>query len=115
MINHGTRGGYYAHRRLSSPTCDACRAAINEYVKEYRAKNGLSKNRQREKIRRMATAILREKYPEDYKKQLELCRVEFSSSGERDKRRRKATSALRDAHREEYEELLEQLKVDDTE
>ena len=47
-------------------------------------------------------------------KQLELCRVEFSSSGERDKRRRKATSALRDAHREEYEELLEQLGTDGT-
>lgn len=71
MINHGTRGGYYAHRRLKNadPThkiCDACRAAINQYVQEYRAKNGLSRNREREKIRRQALAALREKYRDEY-------------------------------------------------
>ena len=66
MINHGTRGGYYAHRRLSDPPCDDCRAAINEYVKEYREKHGLSRNREREKIRRQALAALREKYRDEY-------------------------------------------------
>lgn len=66
MINHGTRGGYYAHRRLSDPPCDECRAAINEYVKEYRAKHGLSRNREREKIRRQALAALRENHREEY-------------------------------------------------
>lgn len=66
MINHGTRGGYYAHRRLSDPPCDECRAAINEYVKEYRAKNGLARNREREKIRRQALAALRDKYRDEY-------------------------------------------------
>ena len=70
-INHGTRGGYYAHRRLpeGSPgrePCDACREAINEYVKEYRAKNGLARNREREKIRRQALAALRDENRERY-------------------------------------------------
>lgn len=65
-INHGTRGGYYAHRRLSDPPCDACRAAINEYVREYRERKGLSRNRERDKIRRQALAALREAHREEY-------------------------------------------------
>lgn len=71
MINHGTRGGYYAHRRLSDPPCDACRAAINEYVREYRAKNGLARNREREKIRRRALAALREIHRDEYERLVE--------------------------------------------
>lgn len=66
MINHGTRGGYYAHRRLSDTPCDACRAAINEYVREYRAKNGLARNREREGYRRKALAALRDAHREEY-------------------------------------------------
>lgn len=66
MINHGTRGGYYAHRRLKDPPCDACRAAINEYVRAYRAKNGPGRSRERERIRRQALAALRDKYREEY-------------------------------------------------
>ena len=71
MINHGTRGGYYAHRRLghddpNRKPCDACREAINEYVREYRAKNGLARNREREKIRRKALAALRDLHREEY-------------------------------------------------
>lgn len=71
VINHGTRGGYYAHRRLSDPPCDDCRAAINEYVKEYRAKNGLTRNREREKIRRKALAALRDNHREEYDRLVE--------------------------------------------
>ena len=66
MINHGTRGGYYAHRRVSEPPCEECKAAINEYVREYRAKNGLARNREREKIRRMAMATLRDNHRDEY-------------------------------------------------
>jgi hypothetical protein len=80
MINHGTRGGYYAHRRLSDPPCDECRAAINEYVKEYRAKHGLARNREREKIRRQALAALREKYRDEYESLVE--EFEAESVGE---------------------------------
>ena len=65
-INHGTRGGYYAHRRLSIPTCRACRDAINKYVKEYRSRKGASRDRSRDKIRRKALATLREKYRDEY-------------------------------------------------
>lgn len=65
-INHGTRGGYYAHRRMSEPPCDACRKAINGYVREYRAKNGLARNREREKIRRKALAALRDAHRKEY-------------------------------------------------
>lgn len=71
MINHGTRGGYYAHRRQSEPPCDDCRAAINEYIREYRAKNGLARNRGREKIRRMALAALRDAHRDEYERLVE--------------------------------------------
>jgi cytidine deaminase len=71
MINHGTRGGYYAHRRHSEPPCDACREAINEYVREYRAKNGLARNREREKIRRKALAALRDAHRDEYDRLVE--------------------------------------------
>lgn len=71
MINHGTRGGYYAHRRQSDPPCDACREAINEYVREYRDKNGLARNREREKIRRQALAALRDLHREEYERLVE--------------------------------------------
>lgn len=85
MINHGTRGGYYAHRRLSDPPCDECRAAINEYVKEYRAKNGMYRNRLREKIRRKALAALRDKYRAEYEAliteiEIEQARAEEAAS-----------------------------------
>lgn len=76
MINHGTRGGYYAHRRLNDPPCDECRAAINEYVKEYRKKNGLSRNREREKIRRKALAALRDAHRTEYEMLVEQFEVE---------------------------------------
>jgi ribosome-binding protein aMBF1 (putative translation factor) len=76
MINHGTRSGYYAHRRLSEPPCDACRTAINEYIREYRAKNGLSRNRIGEKIRRKALIVLRERHREEYDKLLGELRAE---------------------------------------
>lgn len=76
MINHGTRGGYYAHRRLNDPPCDECRAAINEYVKEYREKNGLSRNREREKIRRKALAALRDAHREEYEMLVEQFEAE---------------------------------------
>jgi len=68
MINHGTRGGYYAHRRQSEPPCDDCRAAINEYIREYRARNGMARNREREKIRRKAMAALREAHRVEYER-----------------------------------------------
>lgn len=71
MINHGTRGGYYAHRRLSETPCDACRAAINEYVREYRAKNGPGRSREREKVRRRALAALRDNHREEYESLVE--------------------------------------------
>ena len=65
-INHGTRGGYYAHRRLSDPPCDECRAAINEYVRNYRDKNGTARNRENERIRRRALAVLRDRHRDEY-------------------------------------------------
>lgn len=65
-IKHGTRGGYYAHRRLKSEPCDECREAINEYVREYREKNGLARNRERDQIRRKALATLRDRHRAEY-------------------------------------------------
>lgn len=70
-INHGTRGGYYAHRRVGSTPCEACREAINGYVKEYREKNGTDRNKLRETARRKALAVLREKYRKEYDKLVE--------------------------------------------
>lgn len=71
-INHGTRGGYYAHRRQSDPPCAECRAAINEYVREYREKNGVYRNRERERVRRKALATLRERYRSEYEQLVKL-------------------------------------------
>jgi hypothetical protein len=76
MINHGTRGGYYAHRRLGEPPCDDCRAAINEYIREYRAKNGLARNRAGERRRRRALAALRNRHREEYEELLEELEIE---------------------------------------
>ena len=76
MINHGTRSGYYAHRRMGDPPCDACREAINEYVREYRAKNGLARNRAGEKIRRKALAALRDRHRDEYEDLLDEFRME---------------------------------------
>lgn len=66
MINHGTRGGYYAHRRLKITPCDACREAINEYVQDYRARTGRDRDRTKDKIRRKALAILRDIHRLEY-------------------------------------------------
>jgi cytidine deaminase len=79
-INHGTRSGYYAHRRLSETPCEACREAINEYVKEYRAKNGLARNRAGEKIRRKALAVLRDRHRDEYEELVEEFRVAEEAS-----------------------------------
>lgn len=65
-INHGTRSGYYAHRRQGSTPCAECREAINEYVRAYRRKNGTNRNREGDRIRRKAVNILRDKYREEY-------------------------------------------------
>jgi len=35
-INHGTYGGYQAHRRHGEEVCEACRIANNTYRREYR-------------------------------------------------------------------------------
>jgi len=76
VINHGTRSGYYAHRRLSEPPCDACRAAINEYIRDYRSRTGLTRNRAGEKIRRKALAALRDRHRDEYEELLEEFRAE---------------------------------------
>lgn len=66
MINHGTRGGYYKHRRLSEEPCESCREAINEYVRDYRSRPGNERDRTRERIRRRALAELRERHREEF-------------------------------------------------
>jgi cytidine deaminase len=71
MINHGTRSGYYAHRRRSEPPCDACREAINEYLREYRARTKENRSRNREKIRRRALSALRDAHREEYERLVE--------------------------------------------
>lgn len=108
MINHGTRGGYYAHRRLSKPSCAACRAAINEYVREYRKRNGLERNREREQIRRKALAALRDTHRDEYEMMKDRIRQEGTERNA-EKIRRRALAELRDTHREEYEMLVEQI------
>lgn len=66
MINHGTSGGYYAHRRMQESACDACKDAINEYLRKYRATKGGDRVRTRDQIRRKALAILRDRHREEY-------------------------------------------------
>jgi hypothetical protein len=61
---------------MGNPPCDDCREAINEYVREYRAKNGLARNRAGEKIRRKALAALRDRHRDEYEDLLEEFRAE---------------------------------------
>lgn len=66
MINHGTRGGYYAHRRLEEPACDECREAVNEYLREYRERVGPERPRALDAARRRAMATLRDRHRAEY-------------------------------------------------
>jgi len=65
-IKHGTRGGYYAHRRRRESPCTECRAAINEYVKEYRERKGTTRNRRMETARRAAMNEVRDNHRAEY-------------------------------------------------
>ena len=65
-IIHGTRGGYYTHRRRGERPCQECRDAINEYVKEYRERNGISRNRALENARRAAVNEVRDNHRDEY-------------------------------------------------
>lgn len=71
MINHGTTGGYYAHRRLNEDACDACKKAVNEYLRKYRASKGGDRVRVRDQIRRKALATLRDRHRKEYDELLE--------------------------------------------
>lgn len=64
-INHGTVGGYYAHRRLMNEACEDCRKAINAYNRDYRARTG-GGARGTERARRQALAALRENHRAEY-------------------------------------------------
>lgn len=76
-INHGTSGGYHAHRRLGQPACDSCREAINKYVREYRSSKGKDRLRSKDKLRRLAMAELREAHRTEYEEIFEaLCERE---------------------------------------
>lgn len=66
VINHGTTAGYYAHRRLSESACDACKEAVNEYLRKYRASKKGGRVRVRDQIRRRALALLRDRHREEY-------------------------------------------------
>lgn len=79
MINHGTTGGYYAHRRLKERPCESCRAAISEYSRKYREKNGPARDREADKVRRLALAQLRDLYRQEYEALVEQIRAERSS------------------------------------
>lgn len=65
MINHGTTGGYYAHRRLKQEPCPECKTAIAEYSKNYRNATG-RRDRIADRVRRQALAILRERHRAEY-------------------------------------------------
>ncbi|SLG39622.1 Uncharacterised protein [Mycobacteroides abscessus subsp. abscessus] len=40
QIEHGTTKGYQQHIRWRVPTCDACRHANREYLRDYRLRTG---------------------------------------------------------------------------
>ena len=65
-IKHGTRGGYYAHRRRGEKPCVECRSEINEYVKEYRDRKGVTRMRLMEAARRQAMNEVRDNHRDEY-------------------------------------------------
>lgn len=40
VANCGTYGGYQTHRRIGEDPCDPCTKARNEYMRDYRRRNG---------------------------------------------------------------------------
>lgn len=76
LINHGTTRGYYQHRRLSDEPCDDCKDAINKYMAKYRRESGAVRSRERDKLRRRALAVLREKYRDEYEEILKDLEIE---------------------------------------
>lgn len=78
MINHGTTSGYYAHRRLKERACKDCREAIAKYSKKYREQKGAERDRESDKVRRLAMAVLRENHREEYEALVEQIREERS-------------------------------------
>lgn len=80
MINHGTTSGYYAHRRLQEGPCEECRAAISMYSRDYRKKNGAERDRESDKVRRLALARLRDKHRDEYEMLVAEVRMERSGS-----------------------------------
>lgn len=75
MAEHGTRPGYYAHRRREEDPCGPCREAINDYMREYRSKNGRS-NRDKERDQRRAMAELKDRHRSEYEQILSRIRAE---------------------------------------
>lgn len=65
MINHGTQGGYHAHRRTGSEPCQPCKDAVNTYMRKYR-KDNPDRDRVRDRVRRKAMAALRDMHRADY-------------------------------------------------
>lgn len=63
-INHGTTGGYYAHRRTGGRPCQACRDAVAERSREYRRSGGRA--REMESVRRKALILLRDHHRDEY-------------------------------------------------
>ena len=72
---HGTRPGYYVHRRRGEDPCGPCREAINAYMRENRAKNG-RRNRDRERDQRRALAELRDRHRSEYEQILSRLQAE---------------------------------------
>jgi len=70
-MKHGTTAGYYRHKRLKEDPCRECKDAINEYFRDYRGRPGSTRNKDREKARRQATALLRRRHLEEYEKLIE--------------------------------------------
>lgn len=76
VINHGTTSGYYAHRRLKERACPDCRAAIAKYSKKYRKEVGAERDRESDRVRRLALAELRELHRDEYEALVEQIRAQ---------------------------------------
>lgn len=68
MATCGTVAGHAAHYRHSTEPCDACRAAVAEYRRQWKANNGAAVQaaQRRERLRWRALSELRRRHLIEY-------------------------------------------------
>lgn len=85
MINHGTYGGYQAHRRKNEDACEPCRTAARDYQRNYRSVVGIESQKRYSQAREQAFLRLSRMHPDEFHRLMheELRRIPIESKPRR--------------------------------